>query len=613
MTAPNTDPIAAFKEILRELVGRTGAASDATRLARLAEEAHISAEELRQAITSGQPLPKRETTKAIVTACLHHARPELAGQQLQNELAWWEEQRSAAARPPAPPQEIPVPSGEERSGSVASRDRGPWLARGREWVRHHRGPAVVVTALALVLVLVVAAVVVWLIRSADDTCAEAGLTLVDGECIGVTDGAFTGFDPVSADVVEQIATQNRLVSGDYLTVALLGPLSQPTQTGPPGGRPKEGQLSSDQMRQMLIGAAAAQHRVNSGRSFGDPRPAIRLLLANNGSFQNQWRAPVDRLISLAGAQDPRQRVAAVVALGTSVADTRDAAKALSGRQIPIIGAITTADELNYDNIPGMVRVTPATSTFVDHLSGYLDSHPELGPAIVVWDQNAETRGDLYAAALQKVFRDKLGRWIGQIPDQGFTGVTIPSDTWPQMFDGVTRNVCASGANTILFAGRVSDMGEFIDSLKERACRSRPLTIMTGVTALTAIHRNPDQLRQAGVQVIYAGVVHLDWPIGRGAPPEGWQLYTEALANAGYRADGTDAYTCLVHDATLTATRAIRLAATPNRMPGTSDVLGQLRNINGDYTIDGCSGSFEFTTTSNGAPLGTPVQIVTLPR
>ncbi|MFI9402479.1 hypothetical protein [Nocardia sp. NPDC052316] len=613
MTAPNADPIAAFKEMLRELVARTGAASDATRQARLAEEAHISAEALRQAITSGQALPTRETTKAIVTACLHHTRPELAGQQLQNELAWWEDQRSTAARPVRPVPVIPAPPDEARAGSGASGNRGAWSATGREWIRRRPRLTLAIAVLALVVAVVFAVGVVRIIRAADDTCVEAGLSLVDGECIGVTDGAFTGFDPVTADVVEQIATQNKLVSGDYLTVALLGPLSQPVQTGPPGGRPKEGQLSSDQIRQMLIGAAAAQHRVNSGRSFGDPRPAIRLLLANNGSFQNQWRAPVDRLISLADAEDPHQRVAAVVALGTSVADTRDAAKALSGKQIPIIGAITTADELNYDNIPGMVRVTPTTSTFVDHLSGYLDSHPELGPAIVVWDQNAETRGDLYAAALQKVFRDKLGRWIGQIPDQGFTGVTIPSDTWPQMFDGVTRNVCASGANTILFAGRVSDMGEFIDSLKERACRSRPLTIMTGVTALTAIHRNPDQLRQAGVQVIYAGVVHLDWPGGRGTPPEGWQPYTEALANAGYRTDGTDAYTCLVHDATLTATRAIRLAATPNRMPGTSDVLGQLRNINGDYTIDGCSGSYEFTTTSNGAPLGTPVQIVTLPR
>ncbi|WP_339401704.1 hypothetical protein [Nocardia sp. XZ_19_385] len=74
----------------------------------------------------------------------------------------------------------------------------------------------------------------------------------------------------------------------------------------------------------------------------------------------------------------------------------------------------------------------------------------------------------------------------------------------------------------------------------------------------------------------------------------------------------DAYTCLTHDAVLTATRAIRLANAPNRLPGTGDVLGQLRNINGNYTIQGCSGNFEFTTTSNGAPLGTPVQVLTVP-
>ncbi|QIS21031.1 hypothetical protein [Nocardia terpenica] len=460
-----------------------------------------------------------------------------------------------------------------------------------------------VAGVAVVVVVAAVAVVVFVLRSRDENgCVAAGLTVDSGECTGVSDGGFDGFDSAYSDVVDRIRDQNRAVGDDYVELAVMGPL---TQTAEPG------QLDRDQVRQMLIGAAVAQQRVNTGPLVGDPRPRVRLLLANQGSHQDLWRNPVRELTAIAA--DPHRHLIGVVALGTSVAGTRDAVQALSRAGIPIIGTITTADDLDYEHVPGMLRVTPSTGAFVSALAGFLTDRPKLGPAIVVWDQNAENRGDIYAASLRDDFHAQLARWIGDLPDQGFVGKSIPSDDRPDMFDTVTINVCQAGARTVLFAGRITDLPPFIDSLSRRACRDRPLTIMTGVTALTAIDRTQTQrLQQADMSVVYAGVTDPHtWPRGEGNPPPGYRDYLTAVAQAGYPPDLVDAYTCLTHDAVLTATRAARMASPGTLLPTPGDVRSQLRNINGAYTIPGCSGTVAFTTTSNGNPVGTAIPVVTI--
>ncbi|WP_194818351.1 ABC transporter substrate-binding protein [Nocardia sp. XZ_19_385] len=570
---------------------------------RLAEAARVGPEVLTRAITPGFAMPTAAATRAIVRACLAITSPGLTGEQLDAALAEWEEKRRDAAGEIPPAQQPADP---------APHDPNP-PQRPAIWDRVRRRPLLAAAAVAALVVVVAVPAKLWLLSSDPEPCAAAGLTLQDDECIGVTDGAFTGFDEASQPVVDQIARQNAEVGENYVTVAVFGPLSQPPAPDGPGSRP--GQLDSEQAKQMLIGAATAQARINATRVIGDPQPRIRLLLANPGSYQTRWSEPVQQLIDTRDDSDQRRRVVAVVALGTSVISTREAAKKLSEAKIPIIGAITTADDLNYTNIPGMLRATPTTSDYVAAIAKHLTAHPPSGPAMVVWDQNSEDRGDLYTGALQKAFHDQLGGWIGDLPDQAFVGATLPGDTWPQIFDAVTINICQSGAAIILYAGRVTDLPVFLESLKaRRVCRDRPLTIMTGVAALTVIDRGDhEELRKAGLSIVYAGVTDPHtWPHGQGSPPEGWQPYAEALTAGGYRVTDADAYTCLTHDALLTATRAIRLAS-PNRVPQATDVISQLRNINGAYTIPGCSGTLSFTTTSNGAPLGTPIQIVTIPR
>ncbi|WP_157777673.1 hypothetical protein [Nocardia terpenica] len=507
-------------------------------------------------------------------------------------------QQAAAGGDVLPPGGIAV------GGRAPERPEGATALRPPDGVRRSRARRVWwVVGVAVVVVVVAVAVVVFVLRSRGESgCVAAGLTVDSGECTGVSDGGFDGFDSAYSDVVDRIRDQNRAVGDDYVELAVMGPL---TQTAEPG------QLDRDQVRQMLIGAAVAQQRVNTGPLVGDPRPRVRLLLANQGSHQDLWRTPVRELTAIAA--DPHRHLIGVVALGTSVAGTRDAVQALSRAGIPIIGTITTADDLDYEHVPGMLRVTPSTGAFVSALAGFLTDRPKLGPAIVVWDQNAENRGDIYAASLRDDFHTQLARWIGDLPDQGFVGKSIPSDDRPDMFDTVTINVCQAGAHTVLFAGRITDLPPFIDSLSRRACRDRPLTIMTGVTALTAIDRTQTQrLRQADMSVVYAGVTDPHtWPHGEGNPPPGYRDYLTAVAQAGYPPDLADAYTCLTHDAVLTATRAARMASPGTLLPTPGDVRSQLRNINGAYTIPGCSGTVAFTTTSNGNPVGTAIPVVTI--
>ncbi|MBH0779363.1 ABC transporter substrate-binding protein [Nocardia bovistercoris] len=611
-----TEPVSVtgFKRKLRELVDKALEASAMERRT-LAGQAKVTSVELSAAISADAPVPTRDVTRAIVAECLRHTDPLFTADQRENVLAGWEQRRQNAevasnvARLGGADRRsglVIAPPGMDRPrGEPVEPERVAPIRRifGAVRARVRRHPRVTIVA----VVSVVLAAVLAPLSMLDDEhpCVAAGLTLIDGECVGVTDAAFTDFDTASKEVVARIQEQNRKLDGDYVTIALLGPLSQP------GDPERPGQLDSEQAEQLLTGAALAQQRVNSTPLLRDTRPRIRLLLANTGARQTHWQAPVQQLIDIAG--NPAEHLVAVIPIGTSVVPTRDAALALSHAGIPLVAAIATAEDFDYAHIDGMLRASPTTSDYVAALADRIQNVRD-SSAIVVWDQNSETRGDLFTGGLQKAFHDKLGKWIGNLNDQGFVGATIPGDTWPRDFDNVTINICQSGADIVLYAGRVTDLSALIDSLAHRGC-PRPLRIISAAAAFTSVDRTArEKLQKAGLTLTYAGVTDPHtWPDGRGDPPPGYLTYAEALAGLGGDSlDSADAYTCLAHDAVLTATQAIRLATRNPRLPKPPDVLTQLRNLNTAYAIPGCSGTLSYNTTSNGAPMGTPIQIVTIP-
>ncbi|MGH3625560.1 MAG: hypothetical protein ACRDQ5_27910, partial [Sciscionella sp.] len=93
----------------------------------------------------------------------------------------------------------------------------------------------------------------------------SGVSTVDDECIGVTDGSYV-FDQNYRDVEGRIASANAEASrsGNAVTVALLEPFTV-TETSP---------LTIDEVRHELEGAYTAQWRANNTYAVDDPQPKI---------------------------------------------------------------------------------------------------------------------------------------------------------------------------------------------------------------------------------------------------------------------------------------------------------------------------------------------------
>lgn len=105
-------------------------------------------------------------------------------------------------------------------------------------------------------------------------CAE-GVNRVDGQCVGISDGADPGtFGEGFADVLAAIGAENQRIAESgaaFVSVAYLLPV-------PVAG------LNDDLARALrhdLVGAYTAQRQANRINTLGD-EPLIRLLVANSG-------------------------------------------------------------------------------------------------------------------------------------------------------------------------------------------------------------------------------------------------------------------------------------------------------------------------------------------
>src|SRR5262249_42742475 len=161
-----------------------------------------------------------------------------------------------------------------------------------------------------------------------------------------------------------------------------------------------------------------------------------------------------------------------------------------------------------------------------------------------------------------------------------------SDVTPQLFDGITRNVCSEAPDLVFFAGRSIDLSAFIDSLAGPACGKRqPLTIMVGATGLSSVRKQLQKLRERRITVIYASSVDPAWandPTGRpDSYPDFLTAYQQQIGITPGALD--DGYAIMHHDALAAAVTAIRLARTAN--PGdvtAANVGSQLLNLNNQY-------------------------------
>jgi hypothetical protein len=470
--------------------------------------------------------------------------------------------------------------------------KGPTLS---SFVRRHRIRITVAAAAAVVLVAVLAVLYSpYLSHGCGGMFSGMAKTATE-ECVGVIDDD-TLLDPALRGLFQQIQQEDRAVAGSgepYVKVVLLTPLSTATR--------KQSGMSMDQIRHSVQGSFTALWRINHERQFGDPTAAkVQLVLANSGSRQEYNKRVIDDVLAVSAPDHP---LVAVVGLGSSLPGAAQSATALGGH-VPVMSAVASADSFNATSIPGLRSVSPSTSDYVTALHKLIEQ-PKVGlsKAILVADVNNDPYVQSLAAAFQRQMRDI----IGGRPAQSYHGGTVDTaNATPQVFQPVTANICTSGADTILYAGRVADFEAFTDSLASRACAG-DLAVLVGATGFQSAERYVDRLDNAHVTVLYTSSSDAAaWTAGRAGTPNGFAKFSEQFKARGYPAtDLADGYAIAYHDALAAVAMATRLAAV-GHTPAPADVRSQIDNLNLSAAVDAGSGTLTFSIGTDGRAIGKAV-------
>ncbi|MEU8761133.1 hypothetical protein [Streptomyces sp. NPDC048659] len=424
----------------------------------------------------------------------------------------------------------------------------------------------------------------WL--TPEDRSCAAGVARPDGsdECVGVNGDGYAFGVAELGEVAGLIRRENETLKPDtYATVAVLLPL---TSTDP-GMRTK--------VLHELQGAYALQFRAN--HESNSETPKIRLVLANTGKGNSYWADAVGRLKLMTGAPD---RLRAVTGVATSSTEIREAVAALTGAGIAVVGTTITADDIangpGANRYPGLARVSPTNSDEARALAHF--GRVNAAKALLVEDTRT---GDHYTDTLKAAFAASLKG--APYEPQLFTSPPDPTDegTTANTFRQITHLICDTRAETVFFAGRHTQLRQFINALGARGCAERPFTILTGdegsyLGADALLNRAALKGR---LTVRYAALAHPDaWrpAPGRPVPATGgsavaYQTFAGDVARASAKPVAlADGQAIIAYDAMATAVHAIR-QATPDKAayPELADVVSQWPQVKGSLRVEGASG------------------------
>ncbi|MGA5219909.1 ABC transporter substrate-binding protein [Streptomyces cinereoruber] len=446
----------------------------------------------------------------------------------------------------------------------------------------------------LVASLVTAAVVLGLggygvvrLTTPEDRSCATGVERPAGstECIGVNgDGHDFGVGELG-DIARAIGAENAsLKPDDHVTVALLLPL-----TSTDGGM-------RIKMLNELRGAHAYQYRAN--HESNEELPKIRVVLANTGKGNAHWRTTVDRLIAM---KDSADRLRAVSGVATSSTEVREAVTALTGAGIAVVGTTITADDIanapGNDRYPGLARVSPTNGDEAKALANF-GKKVDATKALLVQDTRS---GDHYTDTLKAAFAATL-KGTPHAPEL----FTSPPDaneegTTANTFRNITFLICDTRVDTIFFAGRHTQLRQFINALGARGCAHRSFTVLTGDEGsyLGADAKLDRKALRSKLTVRYAALAHPDaWVPAEGRPVPATGGSTKAYET--FLKDVTrdakeppplaDGQAIVAYDAMATAVHAIR-QATPQgaRHPAAADVATQWPQVKGSLRVEGASG------------------------
>jgi hypothetical protein len=476
----------------------------------------------------------------------------------------------------------------------------------RPKVRRRRFPPSRRTSL-IVIVILLASGLLWVGSLWFQTCGGfgTGVSKVDGQCVGVTDGSYV-FEPNLADVEGKIKKANdNIGQAKSVTVAVLNMFTA-NDTSP---------LTPDEIREQLEGAYVAQQAANNGVNFGDKNLKIRLVIANEGSDEQQWQPTVQQLIGMKQDSSP---LVTVVGLGVSIPATVDSGRALADAGLPMVGAVLTA--VDGTKVPGLFRVQPSDREFVTGLDLYLKQHPDLNQGLIVYDSNSGTNGtavqDLYTQSLFDSDQHQLNRVLRYNP-LGFQGKSVPSHSDADMFDRLVTTICGVAPNIVLYAGRLVDLTDFLTALEGRECAPKgPITVLTGGTDLGVLNTATirQQLTKGRISVVYSSPTDVaDWRTYPASAPRHFaQFLDEYEAEHVPMADLDDGYAVSMYDAVATATEAIRHAYNGGALPSPTDVLHQLPNLVNTDTVPAAGGDLSFAVQNHGDPGGKPLPVLRIP-
>ncbi|BAU84125.1 hypothetical protein SLA_3211 [Streptomyces laurentii] len=443
---------------------------------------------------------------------------------------------------------------------------------------------------ALVALLLVGVPLGWGIKkwtTPEDRSCAPGVERPQGsaECIGVngTGHAFGVAD--LAEITELIGQENAtLKDGKYVTVAILLPL---TSTDP-GMRTK--------VLHELQGAYARQYWEN--HEANDRTPKIRLTLANTGKNNAHWQSVVEQLKNMTGAPD---RLRAVSGVATSSPEIRDSVAALTQAKIAVVGTTITADDIansaEHNNFPGLARVSPTNS---DEAKALALRKVDASKALIVEDTRT---GDHYTDTLKAAFASALK---GRTPYEPavFTSPADPTEegTTSNIFNKIASRVCETQSQTVFFAGRHTQLRQFINELGERGCAARSsVTVLTGDEGsyLGADPKLDRKALDARLTVRYAALAHPDaWRAAAnpsvpktGGSEADYDTFLEAVSHASKKpVPLADGQAIISYDAMATAVHAIREAAQGKPYPELADVGQQWPQVTGALQrVNGASG------------------------
>ncbi|WP_043639385.1 ABC transporter substrate-binding protein [Nonomuraea candida] len=422
------------------------------------------------------------------------------------------------------------------------------------------------------------------------------------ELLGISHGGTFFNDPAAAGkgqavvmerinrIQTKIQQENDRVAedgGPYVKVVLLMPLT--VSAGAPSA------ITLHQIEHALQGIYTALIRANTTTVYGDHNKlGLQLLLANQGSRQSSGERLLRKVLEVSEEEHP---LVGVIGLGSSVAGTETVVRRLGAEGIPMVSAITSADTLT--GLPNFWSVSPSNVQYSRALRHYLDARKSLKSAIAVYDRNP----DPYTNSLFTAYQQELRTYL-KFPDLSYVGATIDRVGTPNLFATVVTNLCVAvnsddhPLDTVLYAGRGADFEHFARALKDRPCRSEPLTVLAAATGFASTTDLLPVLEQANVKVVYATSADSEsWRGATAGRPGGFPEFAAAHQGHGFPpADLRDGMAIAHHDALAVLAAAARLGPA---VPTPADIPPAIENLVLAYAVRGASGDLSFPKEENG--------------